>query len=83
MVFTGALDMPRHEAADMAAKIGCRVSSGVTKDTTILVVGDQDIERLSGHEKSAKHRKAENLISKGQSIRIIRETDFKELVNLA
>lgn len=83
LVFTGALDVPRREAADMASKIGCQVESGVTKKTTMLVVGDQDIKRLSGHEKSSKHRKAENLISNGQSIRIIRETDFKELVNLA
>ena len=83
LVFTGALDIPRREAADMASKIGCQVESGVTKKTTMLVVGDQDIKRLSGHEKSSKHRKAENLISNGQSIRIIRETDFKELVNLA
>ncbi len=39
-----ALDLvePR-EAADMASKIGCQVASGVTKKTTILVVGDQDI----------------------------------------
>ena len=83
LVFTGALDIPRREAADMGSKIGCQVASGVTKKTTLLVVGDQDIKRLSGHEKSSKHRKAENLISKGQSIRIIRETDFKELVDLA
>jgi len=82
LVFTGALDIPRREAADMGSKIGCQVASGVTKKTTLLVVGDQDIKRLSGHEKSSKHRKAENLISKGQSIRIIRETDFKELVDL-
>ena len=83
LVFTGALDMPRREAADMAAKIGCQVASGVTKNTTMLVVGDQDIKRLAGHEKSSKQRKAEKLIYKGQSIRILRESDFKELANLA
>jgi DNA polymerase III subunit epsilon len=37
LVFTGALDIPRREAADMAAKIGCNVANGVTKETTILV----------------------------------------------
>jgi len=83
LVFTGSLGIPRREAADMASQIGCQVASGVTQKTTILVVGDQDIKRLVGHEKSSKHRKAENLISNGQSIRIIRETDFKELVDLA
>jgi len=83
LVFTGSLGIPRREAADMASQIGCQVASGVTQKTTMLVVGDQDIKRLAGHEKSSKHRKAENLISNGQSIRIIRETDFKELVDLA
>lgn len=81
IVFTGALEIPRREAATMAADIGCQVAPSVTKECTILVVGDQDIERLAGHKKSSKHRKAEDLISKGQSIRIIQETDFKELVN--
>jgi len=67
----------------MAAAIGCRVGQGVTKKTTLLVVGDQDIKRLAGHKKSSKHRKAEALISEGQPIRVLRETDFQELVRLA
>jgi len=63
----------------MAARIGCRVESGVNKETTLLVVGDQDIQRLAGHEKSSKHRKAEKLIAEGRPIRILSESDFKEL----
>ena len=34
LVFTGALDIPRREAADMAAKTGCTVANGVTRNTT-------------------------------------------------
>lgn len=83
LVFTGALEIPRREAADMAAQVGCTVASGVTKHTTMLVVGDQDVARLAGYEKSAKHRKAEELILKGYPIRVIRESDFKELVALS
>jgi DNA polymerase-3 subunit epsilon len=83
IVFTGVLELRRTEAADMAAKIGCQVESGVTKRTTILVVGNQDIKKLAGHEKSSKHRKAEGLILNGQPIRILGESDFKELINLA
>jgi DNA polymerase-3 subunit epsilon len=79
IVFTGALTMLRREAADIAASIGCDVDDGVTKRTTLLVVGDQDVWRLAGHEKSTKHRKAEKLILAGQPIRILRETDFREL----
>ena len=80
VVFTGALELPRTEAANFAASVGCQVASGVTKKTTILVVGDQDVARLAGHEKSSKHRKAEQLVADGHRLRIIRETDFKALV---
>jgi len=84
LVFTGALEIPRREAADLAAAIGCQVASGLTKNTTMLVVGDQDIKKLSGHKKSSKHRKAEELIEKkGLPIRILKESDFKELVKFA
>ena len=83
LVFTGALQLPRSEAADLAASIGCQVAAGVTKKTTILVVGDQDVAKLAGHEKSSKHRKAEELIADGHRIRIIRESDFKSLVRAA
>jgi len=83
MVFTGALEIPRREAADLAASLGCTVASGVTKETTLLVVGDQDITKLSGKLKSSKHLKAEELVAKGRTIRIIKESDFKELVSQA
>jgi len=83
LVFTGALEIPRREAADLAAAVGCQVASGVTRKTTLLVVGDQDIKRLAGHEKSSKQRKAEELIGKGIPIRILKESDFKELVRFS
>lgn len=76
LVFTGSLQVPRREAADRAALAGCDVASAVNKKTTILVVGDQDVRKLAGEQKSSKHRKAEDLIAKGQQIRIIRESDF-------
>lgn len=83
LVFTGALEITRREAADLAATIGCQVASGVTIKTTMLVVGDQDIKKLVGHKKSSKHRKAEELIMNGVSIRILKESDFKELVRFS
>jgi DNA polymerase-3 subunit epsilon len=83
LVFTGELTIPRREAANIAASVGCEVDEDITKRTTILVVGDQDISRLAGYEKSSKHRRAEELIRRGQAIRILRETDFDELVKLA
>jgi DNA polymerase III subunit epsilon len=81
-VFTGALSMLRREAADAASAAGCEVDPGVTKRTTLLVVGDQDIRRLAGYEKSAKQRKAEELIKEGHRIRIIGESDFKHLCGI-
>jgi DNA polymerase III subunit epsilon len=81
LVFTGALTNPRREAASYAAQMGYEVGGGTTK--RILVVGDQDLRLLVGHRKSGKHRKAAELIKRGQRIRILRETDFRELVNLS
>lgn len=82
IVFTGALSLKRREAAELAAQAGCTVKDSVTEGTTLFVVGDQDIRRLAGHEKSSKHRKAEGLILKGQQLRILCESDFKVLVGL-
>jgi DNA polymerase-3 subunit epsilon len=83
LVFTGTLQISRRMATDMAVKIGCTVVDGVNKKTTLLVVGDQDVQKIAGHEKSSKHRKAEKLITEGCPIRILRESDFKELILLA
>ena len=80
LVFTGALSMPRRIAADAAADAGCRVDAGVTKHTTLLVVGDEDVRKLAGHDISSKHRKAEELIGRGQPIRILSESDFQRIV---
>jgi len=45
VVFTGSLEIPRRDAADLAAAVGCEVAQGVTKATTLLVVGDMDVKR--------------------------------------
>ena len=81
LVFTGQINLPRVEAAQLAAQAGCNVQAGVTRQTTILVVGIQRVDRLSGYEKSGKHRKAEQLIQAGQAIRIITEKDFIQIVS--
>jgi len=82
VVFTGALTIPRRLAAQIAADAGCRVAPSVGESTTLLVIGDQDIRRLAGQEKSSKHRRAEELIARGQAIRILGESDFGRLVGL-
>ncbi len=81
IVFTGALSLPRREAANIAAALGCNVGDSVTKKTTILVVGTQDASKLAGYDKSSKHRKAEGLIAEGKGIRILSEKDFIAMCN--
>lgn len=82
IVFTGSLIISRREAAELAASVGCSVGRSVTKETTLLVVGDQDLRRLAGHELSSKHRKAESLILSGQPLRIMGEADFMRMVDI-
>lgn len=81
VVFTGALSMTREQAREAAAKLGCVPLSGVSKKTTILVVGDQDIRVLRGSNKSKKHLKAEELIQKGHPLRILGESDFMAMLS--
>ncbi|MDA0692498.1 MAG: hypothetical protein O3A78_09825 [Nitrospinae bacterium] len=61
--------------------VGCRfnISKPVPFpiDSPAVIMGDQDVKRLAGHEKNSKHRKGEELILKGHPIRIIRETVLK------
>jgi DNA polymerase III subunit epsilon len=80
IVFTGKLEISRGVAAEAAAKAGCNVANSVNKRTTILVVGDQDLRRTKGQDKSSKHRKVEDLITQGTAIRIIGESDFMLMV---
>lgn len=40
LVFSGALEMPRWEAADLAAQAGCNVVANVSKKNALLVVGE-------------------------------------------
>ena len=83
IVFTGALSILRREAGLMASKMGCNVTNSVTKNTTMLIVGFQDVTKLAGYEKSSKHRKAEELIKSGMKIKILSENDFAEICNLS
>lgn len=82
VVFTGALTIPRREAGDLAASVGCDVVSDVTKKVTILVVGTQDKSKLNGYDKSSKHRKTEALMNQGVDIQILSNKDFSDLVGI-
>ena len=82
ILFTGALEIPRRQAADMAAEAGCSVVDNVSKKVTMLVVGFQDRSKLKGYEKSGKHRKVEALIERGLEVQILSEQDFSDLMGI-
>lgn len=79
IAFTGSLEIPRREAAKLAAALGFDVSENVSKKVTHLVLGDRDAE-LYSKEKSGKHLKAEQLIGSGHPLQLISESDFQLLV---
>ncbi|PIV63914.1 MAG: transposase [bacterium (Candidatus Ratteibacteria) CG01_land_8_20_14_3_00_40_19] len=81
LVFTGTLSIPRRKAAEIAANAGCNVSNSVNKMTTILVVGNQELKRLKGKDKSSKQLKTEKLIKKEIDIKIISEEDLFLMVD--
>lgn len=83
IAFTGQLSLKRKEAMALAFKAGADVGDGVTKATTMLVVGVQDPTKLNGHDKSSKHAKAERLIESGQEIQILTEQNFLDLAEPA
>lgn len=80
LLFTGELKIRRAEATELAMEAGAIVSESISRKVDVLVVGTQDRQRLRGHNKSAKHRKAEALISEGCDIQIVSEDDFMELL---
>ena len=80
VVFTGELSLSRREIAEIAARAGCNVSPSIKKKTTtLLVVGDQDPQRLRSTI-STKQQKAEELIQQGKHIKILTEKDFLVLL---
>lgn len=80
IVFTGTLTMQRSTAAERAAAIGCKATNSVSKKTTLLVVGEQDLALVGGSGKSTKQIRAEELIEEGHTIRIINEDTFDALL---
>lgn len=82
IVFTGSLRRTRHEAEDLALRVGCIIGNCVTKKTTLLVVGDRDVEFIQDHGiKSCKHKRADELIAAGHPIRILSEADFEAMIS--
>ena len=75
--FTGKLErMTRKEAITMVALTGGIPEKNVTKNTNILVVGEQDWRVVGKSGLSIKMKKAQSLLENGQNIEIMTEDDF-------
>ncbi|WP_166404603.1 exonuclease domain-containing protein [Labedella endophytica] len=80
--FSGDLDSySRTKAQDIVASYGASISGGVTKKTTLVVMGGFDPATLRpGATLSSKILKAQELASKGQSVEIVTEQTFLEIL---
>lgn len=82
VVFTGTLQsMVRKDAQIKVLEIGGNCSRGVTVDTNYLIVGDQDYRKFGEGFKSSKMKKAEKYLAQGNSIELLSESQFLEMIN--
>ncbi|WP_282155494.1 exonuclease domain-containing protein [Cytobacillus gottheilii] len=81
IVFTGELaGMDREEAMQQVVDHGGLLKSGVTKQTSYLVVGTQDKALVGSAGVSSKEKKAAALQAEGLPIKIINEEHFRKLI---
>ena len=81
-VFTGTLEsMARKEVAQKVVNSGGICHQTVREDTDYLVIGDQDYRKLKDGKRSNKMIEAEDLVSRGFNIEIIKEDDFLRMFN--
>lgn len=80
-VFTGELkEFTRKEAAQIVLDIGGICDNGVTRKTDFLIVGTFEYCPTVRGNKSTKLKKAEDLILKGQDLKILSESIFYDLI---
>ena len=81
VAFTGALErMLRKDAMQIVVDLGGFVGDGVTAKTNYLVLGNLAYSSNVKGDKSAKLRKAESLVAKGQDLQIIPEDVFYDII---
>lgn len=78
VAFTGTLSRPRRRIGKLAADAGCLVVGGLRETTTLLVVGGGRPAQAAW--KSAKLRRAEELVRLGRTLRILGEAEFLQLI---
>lgn len=67
IVFTGSLDRPRKDLRDVVVALGCNFADSLTRETTMLVVGNYNNPTVLTTGKSGKLAKAEKLNKDGKA----------------
>jgi len=82
--FSGDLESyTRPEAQKIVASFGATVSAGVTKKTSLVVMGGFDPATLRpGATLSTKIQRAQELAAGGQSVEIVTEQTFLEILSV-
>ncbi len=81
VVFTGKLNhLIRKEAQQKILEIGGNCTTGITKQTNFLILGDQNYITYGNGFKRSKIKKAEKLLAEGQDIELLSEKQFLELI---
>lgn len=79
--FTGTLEkFQRKEALQIVTNLGGIPADSVTKNTNILVLGNNDYRSSIKDRKSNKQKKAEEFILKGHDLIIISEKSFYDIL---
>lgn len=79
--FTGTLEkFQRKDALQIVTNLGGLPSDSVTKNTNILVLGNNDYCTSIKGGKSSKLKKAEEMVSKGHELIIISEKTFYDMI---
>lgn len=81
ILFTGTMQIPRHQAAQLAEDCGAFLTGSVSKNTDYLVVGTQDSSSSDIDNMSTKEKKAHWLNEHEDGhIQIINEAEFIKLL---
>ena len=81
MVFSGNLGISRQKAKNLAADLGARTASNVTRATTVLVMGDGfEAGDLRNGVLTGKARRVLDLHGKGQRIEVLSEAEFLQML---
>lgn len=80
-VFTGTLSsMTRKQAQAVVSSLKGKHKSTVTQETTLLIIGNQQIDLLNDNQQSKKIIEANRLKSEGKEIQFLNEKEFIRLV---